>query len=137
MPVPFLRQQIEHLTPDLGAALVAVPLGVADDLGVGSQLVRAVGAGIENDPRRPPHDLPHQRHVRLDPLDRRLDQDRIVNWRDQLDPVPRRQDAGDPQNSAPVDCTGQLRIERSLSSSTPVRHVQPIAVRINPVCIAC
>ena len=34
--------------------------------------------------------------------------------------------------SAPVACTGQLRIERSLSSVTPVRHVQPIAVRIDP-----
>jgi hypothetical protein len=36
--------------------------------------------------------------------------------------------------SAPVACTGQLRIERSLNSMMPVRQVQPNAVRIVPVC---
>jgi len=43
-----------------------------------------VGIGIEYDTRGTSHDLLHKRDVGLDPLDRRLDQNRIVNRRQQF-----------------------------------------------------
>ena len=136
--VPFLRQQLEHLRPDLGAARVAVALGVSDDLDVGAQLVRAVGAGTLStirDARRMISRI-SATSASIRSIGASI---RTASWTGAISLIPCRvaRMQAIRRMSAPADCTGQLRIERSLSSRTPVRHVQPIAVRITPVCIAC
>ena len=89
----MLGQEPQDTGPDGIAAAVGVAVRVADDLGIRAQLVPA-----QHDPGGPAHQLFHQRDVGLDPLDRRLDQDRVMHRGQQAQAVPIGPDAGDPQN---------------------------------------
>jgi hypothetical protein len=60
--------------------------------------VRSARVYVEHDATRPPHALLRYSHVRLDALDGRSDQDRVMDRRQQLDAVPVTKNAGDAQN---------------------------------------
>ena len=94
---------------------------------------------VEHDPGSPPHDFLHQRNVGLDPIDRRLDQHRVVNWRTAISmPWRAARMQAIRKISAPVAWIGQLR-DRSLVDLPDDADVAGPAERgfMTPVWRAC
>ena len=95
LPVPVLGQEFQHGLPHFRAPAVGVATGMPDDLGVRAQFDRAVCRRVEDDTAGPPHDLPHQRHIGVDPILRTFQEYGVVNGRDQGKSMPRAPDIGE------------------------------------------
>ena len=66
------------MVPDCIAALVGIARWIPDDVCIGAQFVRSLDRRVQYNSRRSPHDFLHQRDVGFDPVNRCLDQHRIM-----------------------------------------------------------
>ena len=83
--------------PELPAPIVHVPIGPADDLGLGPE-----PEPVQDDLRRLRHRLLGRGHDLVDRVGRPLDQQGIMDRGDDGDPPLRRQATGQPQHLGPV-----------------------------------
>ena len=127
----LLVDQLHHAVPHDGAALVHIAVGVADDFGVGAQL-----EAVEHDARCLPHGVLHPRHVRVQTVERRADQHRVMDRRADLDALLGREAAGQPQHFGAVGLHREIRAGSGCSLSGGTCTRQPNTVCRLPVSIA-
>ena len=86
------------MVPDCIAALVGIARWIPDDVCIGAQFVRSFNRRVQYNSRRSPHDFLHQHDVGFDPVNRCLDQHRIMYRCQKFDAVSCRKNAGNPQD---------------------------------------
>src|SRR5262245_33989024 len=95
---PVLVKEIEHVGPELQAALITVAVWVSHDSGFGSQLIRSSWIGVEHNARCPSHYFFHQSNVGLDLVDWCLDHHGVMDLSNKSKSTAMRPDAGNTQN---------------------------------------
>ena len=96
--------QLHDALPHRGATFIHISIGVADDFDIGAQF-----EAVEHNPRRLSHGVLHSCYVRVQTVEGRADQNRVVDRCTHFNAAFSREATGKPQHLGAVSLHGEVR----------------------------